>query len=184
MTLMNKRILKHNLINQSGNITPALLIIASSFIIVIYALLFVLTLQFDFSQRQIASDKTLQIAEAGINYYRWHLEADPEDYADGTGTEGQTYQHTYSDPQGAEIGIFELNIDPLSESSQVVTITSTAWTNQFPGIKRRIVTQYGKISLTKYAFLHNSNMWFSTDITVTGPVFSNGGIRQDGTNTV
>lgn len=182
MNLISKTTNRLNLKNK-GNITPALLIIASSFIIVIYAILFVLTLQFDFSQRQVAADKTLQIAEAGINYYRWHLQEDPDDFADGTGTEGQIYEHTYSDPQGGDVGTFSLEIDPPTESSQTITIISTAWTDQFPGIKRKIVTEYGKITLTKYAFLHNSNMWFSDDITVTGPVFSNGGIRQDGTNT-
>jgi len=47
---------------QKGTITPALLIIASSFIIVIYALVFILAPQFDFSRRQLASDMSIQIA--------------------------------------------------------------------------------------------------------------------------
>ena len=54
---------------EKGTITPALLIIASAFIIAVYGLLFILTLQFDYSQRQISSEKALNIAEAGINYY-------------------------------------------------------------------------------------------------------------------
>jgi len=168
--------------SQEGTITPALLIIASSFIIVIYALVFILALQFDFSRRQLASDMSIQIAEAGINYYRWHLDEDPNDYQDGTGTSGP-YVHDYYDPEGGKIGEYSLEITPPEDSSQAVTIDSTGWTTQFPSVKRKIRAQYGKLVLTKYAFLHNSNMWFGSDITVTGPVFSNGGIRQDGTNT-
>lgn len=168
---------------QNGTITPALLIIASAFIIVIYALVFILAIQFDFSHRQVASDKALQIAEAGINYYRWHLTEDPDDYQDGTGNPGP-YVHNYMDPQGSKIGEYSLEVTPPgNDPSQIVKITSTGYTSQYPKVKRKIVVQYGKVVLTKYAFLHNSNTWFGNDITVTGPVFSNGGIRQDGDNT-
>ena len=167
---------------EKGTVTPVLLIVASSFIIVIYALVFILAMQFDFSHRQVASDKALQIAEAGINYYRWHLHEDPDDYQDGTGSAGP-YLHEYFDPQGGKIGEYSLEITPPSGNSQIVTIESTGYTSQYPKVKRKITAQYGKVVLTKYAFLHNSNMWFGNDITVTGPVFANGGIRQDGTNT-
>jgi hypothetical protein len=168
--------------NQKGTITPALLIIASAFIIALYGLLFILALQFDFSQRQVASDKALHIAEAGINYYRWHLIQDPFDFTDATGQPGP-YVHDYEDPQGEVIGQFSLEITPATESNPIVTIESTGYTNQYPKVDRTIRAQYGRISLTRFAFLHNSNLWFSSDIEVNGPVFSNGGIRQDGTNT-
>ncbi len=165
----------------SGTVTPALLIIASSFIIVIYALVFVLSLQFDFSQRQLARDKALEIAEAGINYYRWHLDIDQDDFQDGTGTVGP-YIHDYEDISGNRIGQYSLEITPPEDESQIVTISSTAWVDEYPKVKRRVTAQYGKIVLTKYAFLHNANMWFGNSINVTGPVFSNGGIRLDGHN--
>jgi hypothetical protein len=169
---------KHN----KGSITPALLVITTAFIIAIYGLLFVLTLQFDFSQRQVASEKAIHIAEAGINYYRWHLDEDPDDFTDGTGGTGP-YIHDYKDPQGDVIGQYSLEITAPTESSPIVTISSTGWTDHYPSVKRKITAKYGRVSLTRYAFLHNSSMWFGPDITVYGPVFSNGGIRQDGTNT-
>lgn len=167
---------------QKGTITPALLIITSAFIIVIYGILFVLSMQFDFSHRQIALDKALHIAEAGINYYRWHLSVDPDDFSDGTGQAGP-YVHDFYDPQGNIIGQYSLEIEPPTQSYPSVTITSTGWVNQYPKIRRAVEAQYGRIVLTRYAFLHNSNVWFGNDITITGPIFSNGGIRQDGTNT-
>ena len=113
---------------MKGTITPALLVITSAFIIIIYGLLFILSLQFDFSQRQIANERALNIAEAGINYYRWHLTVDPDDYTDGTNNPDlMPYEHDYSDPQGDVIGKFSLEIEAPTESYQVVTIKSTGW---------------------------------------------------------
>ena len=160
---------------KKGNITPALLIIATTFIMVIYGLLFILTLQFGYSHRQIASDKALHIAEAGINYYQWHLMESPGDYQDGI--------HDYKDPQGEVVGQFSIKITPPGGGSSIVTIRSTGWINQYPKIKRTIVARYGEVSLTEFAFVVNENLWFGNDVTVNGKVFSNGGIRQDGTNT-
>jgi len=168
---------------QKGTITPALLLIASAFIIIIYGLLFILGLQFEYSHRQVASDKALHFAEAGIDYYRWHLNVDPDDFKDGTGSGSGPYEHDYNDPQGGKIGEYSLLIDAPTDSNPVVTITSTGWTTQYPRVKRTIVAKYGRVSLTRFAFLHNSNVWFGDDVTINGPVFSNGGIRLDGHNT-
>lgn len=169
--------------NEKGTILPALLIISTAFIISIYGLLFILTLQFDFSERQSASEIGLNIAEAGVNYYRWHLAHDPQDFADGTGLEGESYEHDYLDPQGTSVGIFSLEIIPPSQGSSVVTIRSTGWSNQYPNIKRTIEASYGQRSFAEFSFISNASTWYGTNITVNGKVHSNNGIRMDGTNT-
>ncbi len=166
---------------QKGTIMPTLLIISGAFIIVIYGLLFFLTLQFSFSQRQIAFDKALHIAEAGANYYRWHLAHNPDDFQDGTGGPGP-YEHDYLDPQATSIGKFSLEITPPSEGSSIVTIRSTGWSNQYPNIKRVVRAQYGIPSLSRYAFLSNSSNWYGTGSVLNGMVHSNTGIRMDGVN--
>ncbi len=166
----------------SGMITPAILIIAGAFIFAIYGILFVIGVQLEFSHRQVASEQSLNISEAGIDYYRWHLIQDPDDFKDGQEGNGP-YIHDFNDPQGGVIGQFSLEITAPTQASPVVTIKSTGWTNQYSKIKRTIVAKYGEISLTRFAFLHDSNIWFGNDVTINGPVFSNGGIRQDGTNT-
>ena len=99
-----------------GDVLTAILIITGAFIIVIYGLLFILSLQFDFSNRQTASEEAIHISEAGVNYYRWHLAHDPDDFSDGTGNPGP-YEHDYLDPQGASVGKFSLEITPPSEGS-------------------------------------------------------------------
>jgi hypothetical protein len=168
---------------QKGMILPALLIIVTAFLIVIYGLLFILTIQFDFARRQEASERALHIAEAGVNYYRWHLAHDPQDFADGTGIEGENYEHDYLDPQGIELGKFSLQISPPSEGTSIVTIRSTGWSNEFPKLTRTIRAQYGIPSFSKFSFLSNASSWYGTGITINGAIHSNNGIRMDGTNT-
>ena len=169
------------ILNQ-GSITPSLLIVTAVFVVVIYGLLLLVSQQLDFSHRQVASEKALHIAEAGIDYYRWHLAHAPEDFQDGTGGEGP-YQHQYLDPQGAKIGTFSLEIIPPSDGSSIVTLVSTGWTKEYLQIKRTIRAQYGKPSLARFSFLQNASSWYGSGITVHGLIHSNNGIRMDGINT-
>lgn len=171
-----------NLKTSKGSVTPAILLITSSFVIVIYALLFILGLQLDFANRQISSERALNVAEAGVNYYRWHLAHAPTDFKDGTSNPGP-YVHDYQDPQGAVIGKYSLIITAPINGSSIVTIESTGWTNQHPNIKRTIKAQYGIPSMAEYSFLSNASTWYGVGSTVNGKVHSNNGIRMDGTNT-
>ncbi len=168
--------------NQKGQITPALIVITGTFVVAIYGLLLLLSIQLNYSHRQVASEEALSIAEAGVNYYRWHLAHDPEDFQDGTGQDG-TYVHEYFDPQGARVGEFSLEITPPNSGSSIVTIKSTGKTDDYPAIKRTVTVAYGKPSLAKFAFLNNASAWYGTNITVHGDIHSNNGIRMDGTNT-
>jgi hypothetical protein len=171
--------------NRSGSATPAILVITTSFIIIIYGLLFILGLQLDFNNRQLASERALDIAEAGANYYKWHLAHAPDDFKDGTGNPGSPgpYVHDYKDPQGAIIGQYSLEITAPINGSSIVTIESTGWTSQYPKIKRTIKAQYGIPSMAEFSFLSNASSWYGSGITVNGKVHSNNGIRMDGTNT-
>jgi len=167
--------------NQSGSITPPLLIVGGVFVVVIYSLLLMLGLQLDYSHRQVASEEALYIAEAGINYYRWHLAHAPEDFRDGSEEDGP-YEHEYFDPQGRKEGVFSLEIIPPADGSFIVTIKSTGWTDRYSGVKRTITAQYGKTSMTEYSFLQNASSWYGSGITVNGRIHSNNGIRMDGVN--
>lgn len=167
--------------NQSGVTTPAIIVITTSAIIILYAILFVLVKQLEYSTRQVALEQSLNIAEAGVNYYRWHLAHDPDDYQDGTGSPGP-YEHEYIDPEGSPIGRFSLEITPPDSGSSVVTIQSTGWSYDFPNIKRVVRVQYGQPSFARYSFLQHESSWYGSGITVNGLIHSNNGIRMDGTN--
>ena len=128
--------------HTKGTITPALLIITGAFMTIIYALLLTLSLQLNFSNRQVASEQALSIAEAGIDFYLWHLSHAPDDFS--------SIIHTYSDPQGGEIGEFSLDITPPPAGSTIITIQSTGKTFDYPNITRTIKVQYGKKSFSQY----------------------------------
>jgi hypothetical protein len=168
---------KRFFLSNRGSITPALLIITTASIIVIYGLLFVLTMQLEFSHRQTASEQSLHIAEAGINYYRWHLAHDPDNFTDDIGL------HDYLDPQGAVIGQYNLEVTPPAGGSSIVTIRSTGSTIKYPSVQRTIRAQYGIPSMAEFSFLSNASAWYGEGSVVNGPIHSNNGIRMDGTNT-
>jgi hypothetical protein len=139
------------------------------------------SLQHQAMVRNTAYEQALGIAEAGIHYYRWHLAHAPGDLTDGTGEPGP-YVHEYRDPEGSVVGEYSLEIEAPNPGSSIVHVKSTGWTTHHPGVKRAIEVQMGVRSLARYAFLHNSSVFFGAGVEVHGPVMSNGGIRQDGIN--
>lgn len=166
---------------EKASITIMIIMLGTILIIVLGSLVAALVVHLGNWRRQEKGTEALAIAEAGVNYYRWHLAHAPEDFQDGTGESGP-YVHSYHDPQGGEIGQFSLEITPPAEGSNVVTISSSGWSKETPTIKRKITAQYGKPSFAQYSFLHNANVWFGRGLEVLGEVHSNGGIRMDGEN--
>jgi len=126
-------------------------------------------------------EQALQIAEAGANYYQWHLAHFPSDYQDGTGGAGP-YVHNYVDSDtGQVLGVFSLQITPPSVGSTVVTVVSTGYTLENPNQKRTVTVRLGVPSLAQYAFLTNSSVWIGDSESVSGKLQANNGIRFDGT---
>lgn len=166
---------------KSGSITPAVLVVTSAFLIVIYGLLGLLVMQVDFSNRALGSEKALSLAEAGVNYYRWHLAHDPADFTNGTGLPGP-YVKEVLDPSGGVLGSYSLEIDPPASGSAIVTIRSTGIPRGQENVTRTITAQYGRQSLARFSFLQNAASWYGTGITVNGDIHSNTGIRMDGIN--
>jgi len=132
------------------------------------------------SVRKHNREAAFQIAEAGINYYRWHLAHNKIDFTNGTTTPGP-YVLPYEDKDGNIIGHYSLNITPPDAGSSVVTIQSTGWLDIQPESKRIIKARLGFPALTDYAFLSVSDVWIGDNEVVHGKLHSNGGIRFDGT---
>lgn len=116
----------------------------------------------------------LQIADAGIEYYRWHLAHDATDFQDGTATSGP-YIHDFFDKDGNKLGSFTLVITQPSIGSSLVTIVSSGKTVVGgTSTMRTIQSKLAKPSFAKYAVVSNSDM--SIGANVVGPMHSNGGI--------
>ncbi|MBV9349582.1 MAG: hypothetical protein JO026_02425 [Patescibacteria group bacterium] len=127
--------------------------------------------------------KANNLAEAGLEYYRWHLAHFPNDLTDGTG-KGGPYTHTVNDPEGGNIGSFSLGIsgDTYCGSVTDVAITSVGTSAADPTYTRTLLAKYARPSVADYSYIVNSNVWVGADRIISGPYFSNGGIRMDGTH--
>ncbi len=128
-----------------------------------------------------AREQAFQIAEAGIDYYRWHLAHAPTDYKDGTATTTNgPFIHDFYDKDGNKIGEFELTITPPPVGSTLVKIMSKGTVSDYPSVYRKIQTSLAIPSFAKYAVAANDIMRFGAGTEVFGPIHSNNGIRFDG----
>src|SRR3989344_8176061 len=126
-------------------------------------------------------EQAFQIAEAGIDYYRWHLAHAQNDYTDGiaTTTNGP-FLHDFKDKDGNIVGQFSLTITPPSTGSTIVIIKSKGAVVEDPLVSRTIQTTLGIPSLAKYSVVANDVMRFGDGTEVFGPIHSNNGVRFDG----
>lgn len=160
-------------------------------VLVFGSILFVVltsTIGYTVGQSQVVTarvevQRAVDIAEAGLNYYRWFLAHYPEDVTDGTGAPGP-YVHQYFDPEGAAIGEFSLTIASTTYCGEVASIMvqSTGHTYAKPQYKRTVSARYVRPTIAEYAYIINTNVWAGPSLNIIGPYHSNGGIRMDGTN--
>ena len=122
----------------------------------------------------------LQVAEAGIEYYRWHLAHAPEDFQDGQASPAPSYTHEYYDKDGNHIGKFILYITAPQTGSTLMTLVSEGRIDKNPNIFRKIKVQMGIPSWAKYAFAIEDVVRFGVGSEVFGEIRSNKGIRFDG----
>src|SRR3989338_8245930 len=101
-------------------------------------------------QREANKSLAFDIAESGVEYYRWHLAHVPGDYQDGTGGPGP-YVHDFYDKEGNLLGKFSLNITPPVVGSTVTTIRSTGTIEVDPTIEKIIEVKMGIPSFAKFA---------------------------------
>lgn len=136
----------------------------------------------------VRRQQAFNIAEAGVNYYLWHLAHNATDYKDGTGlpaTPDATlgfgpYVHNYVNNETSVQGTYTLWIKPQASGSTVATVRSIGKTKD--GTMRTIDAQIGASSFASYGLLANTQVWFGENEAANGPVFSNTGIRMDGPN--
>lgn len=129
-------------------------------------------------------EQALHSAEAGLEYYRWFLAHFPGNLTNGTGGAGP-YNYTINDPEtGDLIGTASVSVTGNSQCGvlQSIDITSVGKSNLNPGFPRTLKARYAQASVAGYSYLLNSNVLAGADRNITGPYFSNGGIRMDGTN--
>ena len=136
--------------------------------------------------KKIARAQALHIAEAGVNYYRWVLYHDNNEYCNketcqGAPDYGPYGPYSYKDSSDQIEGYYELYITPPPvNGSTIVAIKSVGWVADSPDNKRIIEVQCGIPSWSTYSTLCNANIRFGEGTEVWGPIHSNGGVRFDG----
>lgn len=176
--------------DQKGFTFPGLIMLMIAMVIITGAAIELIDANFFTVRRNIDSQKAFNIAEAGINYYLWHLSHNATDFKDGQSTPSTPdatlgygpYVHNYVDDNSQTTGTYTLWINPQGSGSTIVKIRAigqVAGTN----VIRTIDAQIGAPSFASYAVASDSALWFGNNETATGPVHSNQGIRMDGANT-
>jgi Tfp pilus assembly protein PilX len=175
---------------QAGFILPTLLSFIVVMAIIVAGLVEVINTNYGLVANNVQSQKAFNIAEAGINYYLWHLSHNSTDFKDGQSTPTTPdpalgygpYVHQYIDDNAVNEGTYTLYINPQGSGSTIATVRAigqVAGTN----IKRTVQAQIGASSFASYAVSSDSALWFGANETADGPVQSNQGIRMDGQNT-
>ncbi|MDQ5885977.1 MAG: hypothetical protein QG628_374 [Patescibacteria group bacterium] len=138
----------------------------------------------------INSQRAFNIAEAGVNYYLWHLSHNSTDFKDGQTTPATPdptlgygpYVHDYIDDNAKKQGTFTLWIKPQGNGSTVAKIRSIGKTSG-SNLIRTVEAQVGAPSFASYGVVSDTALWFGSTETATGPVHSNQGVRMDGPST-
>lgn len=157
------------------------LVFGSIFIGVLYALSSFLLAQNRQEIEISGQSEGVSIAEAGLEYYRWHLAHFPTDLQNGTGHAGP-YTITYKDPEGSTAGSINLSIVGNTACGQLTSIdlTSKGTPSDNTG-SATLFARYAKPTVAQYSYILNDSVWAGADRTILGPYHSNGGIRMDGT---
>ena len=128
-------------------------------------------------------EQALHIAEAGLEYYRWFLAHNPSIMNAGVGLVSP-YTYTANDPEGGSIGSSVVTATTNLQCGVVqwIELSSVGRASANPTFARTLKARYMKPSVGEFSNMINSNVWAGADRSITGPYFSNGGIRMDGTN--
>lgn len=173
--------------DESAVILPSVLSIMLGFIIMSGAVLTLIQSNLGIVGRNVKSQQAFNIAEAGANYYLWHLSHSPLDFKDGQSTPTTPdpalgygpYVHDYYDDNSKKTGKYTLWIKPDSVGSTVATVRSIGEVNG-SNIKRTVEVKIGATSFASYGLVSDSVFWFGNTESADGPVHSNIGIRMDG----
>ena len=162
--------------SQRGIIIDYVLVFGAIFLMLLSGLLGFILLQLRYANQRVDQNEDLNIAEGGMNYYRWCLNNGVDASCGG--------QHEYYDADGNDIGKFTVTSVATTYCGLPGQrkITVVGWTNQFPNSKRTVVAIYAQQNVAQYSYILNSNVWVGGDHVIRGPYHSNGGIRMDGSN--
>ncbi len=164
-----------------GSITLLVLIFGGIFLAVLAALSSYVLSQNSIQDVTRVQTEAFNIAEAGLEYYRWHLAHFPNDLANGGSSD--SFNVTIPDPSGGTAGTAHLSVSANLSCGQTTSIdlTSTGTAADNPAYPITLEARYARPSVAAYSYIVNDSVWAGPDRIINGPYHSNGGVRMDGT---
>jgi len=168
---------------KQGYLLVLVLVFGSVFFMIFSALMGYVISQKQLQEFRNNKAYSLNIAEAGLDYYKWFLAHNPDDTTNGTGLPGP-YVHQYTTASGTVLGEYSLEVsaNQLCGTTMSMDIQSTGYTDDAPDVSRTLYARYARPTVAEYAYIINDNVWAGSDRQIIGPYHSNGIIRMDGTN--
>jgi len=177
---------KKNISNNKGFTLVTAMVAVGMFSVMLMGALSLSLMQMKLNISKIANTQALHVADAGVNYYRWVLYHNHDDYCNKEACKsapdyGPYGPYEYKDASGKVSGYYELYITPpAANGSTIVNVKSIGWIKQYPNIKREIEVRLGIPAWSTYSTLSNLFVRFGEGTEVWGPIHSNSGLRFDG----
>lgn len=186
-----KQRMKHTKKQQSrGSVMVYGLIIMLSVSIIVTSMIMFVSKQTKYSLDSSSRQSAFNVAESGINYYKWYLShktsgktvAQIADFWQNGNPYGVSapYEAEYFDPEGGAVGKYRIEVTPPSASSTIIVVRSTGWTYKSPDATRVIEVRFRKPAWSEYALLGNEQQYILPSTNVNGKIFVNNGVRFDG----
>jgi hypothetical protein len=153
------------------------LVFSSIFMVILTSFVTFIVTQSRLIAQRTELEQAGQIAEAGLNYYKWYL----AHYPNSTST---SITGVYSDPELGPIGEYQLALASTTYCGTIMSrqVSSIGYTYKMPDVRRTMSARYARPNVAEFSFIINSNVWAGPDRTINGPYHSNGGVRMDGTH--
>jgi Tfp pilus assembly protein PilX len=160
---------------ESGQLLVLVLVFGAIFLIMISSFISSVVTQARVVDVRFEQQRATEIAEAGLNYYKWYLAHFPGDVT-GSGT------YVYTDPEDGAIGEYDLAITSNSYCGEIssLRVQSTGRTYENVNAKAVISATYKRPTIAEYSFISNASVQYGASRVITGPVHGNQGVRMDG----
>jgi len=166
-----------------GYLLITTLVFSSILLTIVVSLIGFVVIQSRLVTTKVIYEQAGQIAEAGLDYYKWYLAHNPGDFTHGTGAVGP-YIFTYQNEVGETIGEYHISIEENQLCGQTVSarIVSVGHSYANPSITRRLSARYARPTVADFSFISNSSSFVGSDRTYTGLYHSNLGVHMNGTH--
>lgn len=170
--------------SRRGSVLAFALVIMLAVSIILTSIVGFVVSQLQYSLKQNDRERALQIAEAGVHFYKWYIAHQLDGrtanqiqaFWDSHAALGQTtpYGGTFDD------GRYSLTVTPPPSGSTFIYIVSVGRTDKNPGLERTIRVRLRRPSWSENAVVSNDYVNFGPGTEVFGKIQSNSGIRFDG----